>query len=173
VVAWGKIFLAAQRGEKIPVTWALNAQGAPTDDPHEAMAGLLLPVGGYKGYGLALVMEILGSVLAGATFGPDMAPMSDDTAPQDVGHFFMALDVNQFLPLGIFRQRMGRLIKEHRSVPRRTGIERIYLPGEIEHELRARRLVDGIPLEPHMIKALTALGEQLDVEFPLPLARRG
>jgi LDH2 family malate/lactate/ureidoglycolate dehydrogenase len=173
VVAWGKIFLAAQRGEKIPVTWALNAEGAPTDDPHEAMVGLLLPVGGYKGYGLALVMEILGSVLAGATFGSDMAPMSHDAAPQDVGHFFMALDINQFLPLEIFRERIGRLVKEHRGVPRRTGIERIYLPGEIEHELRARRLSDGIPLEPYIIKALIALGEELDVEFPPPLAGRG
>jgi LDH2 family malate/lactate/ureidoglycolate dehydrogenase len=93
--------------------------------------------------------------------------MSDDTAPQDVGHFFMAIDVNQFLPLEIFRERMGRLIKEHRSVPRRTGIERIYLPGEIEHELRARRLFDGIPLEPYIVKALTALGGELDVELGL------
>jgi len=171
VVAWGKIFLAAQRGEKIPITWALNAEGAPTEDPHEAMAGLLLPVGGYKGYGLALVMEILSSVLVGAAFGSNMAPMSDDSATQDIGHFFMALDIGHFMPLDAFRERMAQLLSEHRGVPRGAGVERIYLPGEMEHERRMQRLTGGIPLEPYVIKALTTLGQELDLDTT-PLAPR-
>ena len=169
VVAWGKIFLAAQRGERIPITWALGADGTPTEDPHEAMAGLLLPVGGYKGYGLATVMEILSSVLVGATFGADMAPMSDDSASQDVGHFFMALDIGHFMPLDAFRERMAHLIREHRGVPRGAGVERIYLPGEIEHDRRVQRLGAGIPLEPYVITALMALGKELDLDTT-PLA---
>jgi ureidoglycolate dehydrogenase (NAD+) len=169
VVAWGKIFLAAQRGEKIPITWALDANGTPTEDPHEAMAGLLLPFGGYKGYGLATVMEILSSVLAGATFGSNMVPMSDDSATQDVGHFFMALNIDHFMPLDTFRERMAQLLSEHREVPRANGVERIYLPGEMEHEKRMQRLTAGIPLESHVIEALTALGRELELDTT-PLA---
>jgi LDH2 family malate/lactate/ureidoglycolate dehydrogenase len=167
VVAWGKIFLAAQRGEKIPEGWALGADGKSTDDPHQAMAGLLLPVGGYKGYGLAMVMEILASVLAGATFGSGMAPMSDDSAAQDVGHLLMALDIAHFLPLADFRRRMADLIGEHRAVPLASGVERIWLPGEMEHEKRLERLKNGIPLEPYIVEALAAVGRDLkmDVAF--------
>jgi len=164
VVAWGKIFLAAQRGESIPATWALNLAGEPTEDPNEAMAGLLLPVGGYKGYGLALVMEILSSVLVGATFGLRVPPMTDATAAQDTGHFFLALDIGHFMAPDAFQQRMVDLIAEHRGVPRANGVERIYLPGEIEHLKRQQRVRFGIPLEPYVIDALTRLGEELSLD---------
>jgi LDH2 family malate/lactate/ureidoglycolate dehydrogenase len=164
VVAWGKIFLAAQRGENIPPTWALNTSGEPTEDPHEAMAGLLLPVGGYKGYGLALVMEILSSVLVGATFGLDMPPMADAAATQDTGHFFLALDIDHFMPLATFKQRMANLIAEHRGVPRAPGVDRIYLPGEIEHLKRTQRLGSGIPLEDYITQALRRLGAELELD---------
>jgi LDH2 family malate/lactate/ureidoglycolate dehydrogenase len=164
VVAWGKIFLAAQRGENIPSTWALNEAGEPTEDPHEAMAGLLLPVGGYKGYGLALVMEILSSVLVGATFGSSVPPMTDPAAAQDTGHFFMAIDITSFMPLDTFQQRMTSLIAEHRGVPRARGVDRIYLPGEIEYLKRVERLTSGIPLDAYVVEALTRLGAELDLD---------
>jgi len=168
VVAWGKIFLAAQRGEQIPATWALNAAGEPTTDPHAAMAGVLLPVGGYKGYGLALVMQILSSVLSGATFGPTMPPMSDPAVVQGHGHFFMALAIEHFIPLAEFRQSMTRVVAEQRAVPLAKGVERIYLPGEIEHHKRQQRLQNGIPLEAYVINALTEVGAELGLE-PLDL----
>jgi LDH2 family malate/lactate/ureidoglycolate dehydrogenase len=164
VVAWGKIFLAAQRGEKIPSTWALNPAGEPTDDPHAAMAGLLLPFGGYKGYGLAVIMEILSSVLVGATFGLGVPPMTDLTAGQDVGHFFMALDIEHFLPQAEFQQRITTLLNEHRGVPLAPGVERVYLPGEIEHLKRVERLQSGIPLEPYVVEALIGLGEEMGLD---------
>lgn len=167
VVAWGKIFLAAQRSEKIPATWALNPAGEPTENPHEAMAGLLLPVGGYKGYGLALVVEILSSVLSGATFGLRMPPMADEAATQDMGHFFMALDIDQFIPLAEFRQRMAELVAEHREIPLAKGVERIYLPGELEYLRRKERLASGIPLELYIVEALTQLGEELGLDSSL------
>jgi LDH2 family malate/lactate/ureidoglycolate dehydrogenase len=167
VVAWGKIFLAAQRGEQIPATWALSPNGTPTDDPHEAMAGLLLPVGGYKGYGLALVMEILSSVLVGATFGAGMQPISDETASQDVGHFMMALEISHFMSPDEFRKRMVYLIAEQRSVPLAAGVDRIYLPGEIEHLNRTQRLESGILLEPYVITALRQLGDELNLDTTL------
>ncbi|PYV87012.1 MAG: lactate dehydrogenase [Acidobacteria bacterium] len=164
VVAWGKIFLAAQRGEKIPSSWAFNAAGEPTEDPQEAMAGLLMPVGGYKGYGLALVMEILSGVLTGAAFGLSIPPMADETASQGHGHFFMALDIAQFMPLTEFQERMDVLIAQQREVPLAKGVERIYLPGEIEHFKREQRLKTGIPLEPYVIEALAQLGVEMDLD---------
>jgi LDH2 family malate/lactate/ureidoglycolate dehydrogenase len=164
VVAWGKIFLAAQRGEKIPATWAISANGEPTDDPHEAMAGLLLPVGGYKGYGLALVMEALAGVLSGATFGLRVPPMSDDTVTQDFGHFFLALNIAHFIPLGEFQERMALLIDEHRGVPLAKGVARVYLPGEPEALKRAERLERGIPLQPSIVDSLVQLGEELGLD---------
>lgn len=164
VMAWGKIFLAAKRNEKIPSTWALNPAGESTEDPNEAMAGLLLPVGEYKGYGLALVMEVLSSVLAGATFGLSVVPMADASVAQDVGHFFMAIDIDHFMPQIEFQQRMDTLIQEHRDVPRRPGVERIYLPGEIEHLKRVERLKSGIPLDPYVVEGLTRLGQELQLD---------
>jgi LDH2 family malate/lactate/ureidoglycolate dehydrogenase len=164
VVAWGKIFLAAQRGEKIPSTWAFNAAGEPTDDPHEAVAGLLMPVGGYKGYGLALVMEILSGVLTGAAFGLSMPPMADETTSQGHGHFFMAFDIGQFLPLADFQERMDRLIAQQREVPLAKGVEHIYLPGEIEHLKREQRLKTGIPLEPHVMEGLAQLAVEMNLD---------
>ncbi len=164
VVAWGKIFLAAQRNEKIPPTWALDPAGAATDDPHAAMQGLLLPAGGYKGYGLALVIEVLCGVLTGATFGLSVPPMTDDTTAQDFGHFFMALDVDQFMPVDEFRRRMGILVAEHRAVPLAAGVDRVYLPGEIEHLKREERLKSGIPLETYVLAALAQLGQELELD---------
>jgi LDH2 family malate/lactate/ureidoglycolate dehydrogenase len=163
VVAWGKIFLAAQRGEKIPPTWALDAAGEPTEDPHAAMQGLLLPVGAYKGYGLALGIEALCAVLTGAKFGLGVPPMTDDAAPQDFGHFFLALDINRFMPLDEFQQRMAKLMAEHREVPLLKGVDRIYLPGEIEHLKRDQRLKSGIPLETYVVESLAQLGKALDL----------
>jgi LDH2 family malate/lactate/ureidoglycolate dehydrogenase len=163
VVAWGKIFLAAQRGEKIPPTWALNATGEPTEDPHEAMAGVLLPVGGYKGYGLALVMQVLSSVLSGATFGPTMPPMADPALSQGHGHFFLALDIAHFIPLAEFRQGMAQMVAEQRDAPLAKGVDRIYLPGEIEHGKRQQRLLHGVPLEAYVVQSLVQLGQELGV----------
>jgi LDH2 family malate/lactate/ureidoglycolate dehydrogenase len=165
VVAWGKIFLAAQRGEKIPPTWALNAEGEATDDPQAAMAGVLLPVGGYKGYGLALMMQVLSSVLSGATFGPTMPPMADPSVSQGHGHFFLALDIEHVIPLADFRRNMAQMVAEQRAVPLAKGVERIYLPGEIEQIKRQERLTTGIPLEPYVLAALAQVGEELGLEI--------
>jgi LDH2 family malate/lactate/ureidoglycolate dehydrogenase len=165
VVAWGKIFLAAQRGEKIPSTWALDAEGEATDDPQAAMAGVLLPVGGYKGYGLALIMQVLSSVLSGATFGPTMPPMSDPSLSQGHGHFFLALDIAHFIGLADFRRSMAQMVAEQRAAPLAKGVERIYLPGEIEHRKRQERLLAGIPLEPYVLAALVQVGEELGLEL--------
>lgn len=165
VVAWGKIFLAAQRGEAIPPTWAFDARGQPTTDPRRAMVGMLQPVGGYKGYGLALVMEVLGGVLSGARFGLDIPPMEDDSASQAYGHFLLALDIAHFMSPETFQTRIERLVAEHREVPPAAGVRRTYLPGEIEHLKREENLRVGIPLEPHALQTLKDVGAELELDI--------
>jgi LDH2 family malate/lactate/ureidoglycolate dehydrogenase len=164
VVAWGKIFLAAQRNEQIPSAWALGPAGEPTNNPHTAMAGLLLPVGGYKGYGLALVMEVLCGVLSGASFGLTAPLMSDERASQDFGHFFLALNIAHFMLIDEFQERIARLVAEHRSAPVAPESERTYLPGEIEHLKRQTRLAQGIPLDSYIVRSLIQLGDELDLQ---------
>jgi ureidoglycolate dehydrogenase (NAD+) len=127
------------------------------------MAGVLLPVGGYKGYGLALVMQVLSSVLSGATFGPTMHPMADPTRSQGHGHFFLALDIAHFIPLAEFRQGMAQMVAEQQAAPLAKGVDRIYLPGEIEHGKRQQRLQHGIPLEAYVVQSLVQLGQELGV----------
>jgi LDH2 family malate/lactate/ureidoglycolate dehydrogenase len=158
-VAWGKIYLAARAGQKIPLDWATDQEGQPTDDPDVGLEGLMLPLGGHKGYGLALMIEILCSTLTGAAYGPEIVN------GQNIGHCFIAIDVGRFLPLEVFQIRLGQLVDEVRHSKPLTGVSRIYVPGQIEAETMARRRRTGIPIPADLVAELTALGEQAGVPF--------
>jgi LDH2 family malate/lactate/ureidoglycolate dehydrogenase len=150
VVAGGKLDVAAIRGEKIPLGWATDGEGNPTDDPLVARRGLLLPVGGPKGYGLALMLDVLAGVLTGARFGGGLGPRGS-------GQFFLALAVEGFMPIAEFKARMDEVIDQlHHSAPA-PGSERIYVPGEIEYEKSRAREAEGIPLEGAILEQLNAL----------------
>src|SRR6266545_6482615 len=112
-VAWGKIFVAQQEKRKIPVTWALDRHGVPTDDPGAAAhQGLIQPFGGYKGYGLSLLIDILTGVLSGGGFSTHVKTLYKEVATgSDVAHTCAALRIDAFLPLGEFRQRMDAIIQ--------------------------------------------------------------
>ncbi len=163
VAAIGKIVLAAKKGEEIPPGWAADKEGRVTTDPRAALEGVLLPIGGYKGYGLALMVDVLAGVLAGAAFGPHVSNLRKLEAPQDVGHFFAALDIRAFLDYGEFVARMERLVREIKEAPRAAGVERIYLPGEIEWEHEERRRREGIPLAAEVLQELRSLGRKYRV----------
>lgn len=169
VTAAGRILLAQKRGQKIPLGWATDAEGNPTDDPATALAGLLLPMAGYKGYALALMIDILAGVLSGAASGPRIGHMYRDfDRPQNVGDLFAAIDIAQIQPLEQFTARIEEMVDEIHSGRRAPGVERIYVPGEIEAETRARRLAEGIPLDEDVAADLRALGEEMGVAFPSP-----
>lgn len=163
VAAIGKIVLAAKKGEKIPSTWATDREGRPTTDPAAAVSGALLPMGGYKGYGLALMVDVLSGILAGAAFGPYVGNLRRLEAPQNVGHFFAALNISAFLELEEFFEGMERLVRDVRQAPRAAGEGRIYLPGEIEWEWEERRKREGIPVPAEVLEELRALGERYGV----------
>lgn len=167
VVAIGKIALAAKKGERIPIDWALDASGNPTVDPAAVMSGgTLLPLGRYKGYGLALMVDVLSGILSGAAFGPYVSNLRRLDAPQDVGHFFAALNIPAFLEPQEFFEDMERLVRDIKNARLAAGKEEIYLPGEIEWNLEEKRRREGIPVPEEVLAELRALGERYRVDLP-------
>ena len=161
--ARGKILLAAKNDEPIPEGWALTKEGYPTTDPHEAWEGILLPAAGPKGSGLAMMVDILSGVLTGASFGATMPRMYADPSPQMLGHFFVAVDVEAFMPLKEFRERMGvreEQTRESRPVP---GSDRVLMPGDLEAERHAQHSREGIVISPAVHAELLELAERLGV----------
>ncbi len=126
-------------------------------------------IGDHKGYGLALVLEVLTGVLTGAGFGRAHSPeqLAAPGAQHDLGHLFGVLNPAVFMPQSQFLARMEQLRQEVVQTPRAPGVERIYLPGELEHERRETRLRDGIPVHDETPMALQELGDGLGIEVPV------
>jgi LDH2 family malate/lactate/ureidoglycolate dehydrogenase len=155
VAARGKIRLAEKRGEEIPLGYALDAQGRPTTDPTEALKGVVLPIGGPKGSGLSMLMDIFGGVLSGAGFAGDVADQYKVyDRPQNVGHFFLAMRPDLFVPMAEYRARMDTLVERIRACPKAEGFSEILLPGEIEAREEEKRRKNGIPYGAAEIEAL-------------------
>ena len=157
VAARGKIRRAERRGESIPLGYALDAQGRPTTDPKAALGGVVLPIGGYKGSGLSMLMDILGGVISGAGFAGGVADQYKTyDRPQNVGHFFLALKPDLFIPEADYRARMDTLFERVRACPKAEGFDEILVPGEPEVRLEAEHRRSGIPYAPSEIATLQA-----------------
>jgi LDH2 family malate/lactate/ureidoglycolate dehydrogenase len=156
VAARGKIRRAERRGEQIPMGYALDAEGRPTTDPKAALAGgVVLPIGTYKGSGLAMFMDIFGGVISGASFGGDVGDQTTTfDRPQDVGHFFLAMKPNLFVSEDDYRKRMDTLIERVRAAPTAEGFGEVLLPGEPEDRFEATRRKAGIPYAASEVAAL-------------------
>ncbi|MDF2959950.1 MAG: putative oxidoreductase YjmC [Paenibacillus sp.] len=167
VVARGKIIVSAQKDESIPHGWAIDKDGNPTTDPNKALVGSVLPVGGAKGYGLSMFIDILSGVLTGAGYGKYVNNMYENwQQPQNVGHLFIAIDINRFLPIDLFKARMDMYIRELKAEPKAPGVQEILIPGEIEHRLTIERQLNGILLPAKLIQELKEIGERYGVNFP-------
>jgi LDH2 family malate/lactate/ureidoglycolate dehydrogenase len=165
--AAGKLELAARQGKSIPPGWALDERAQATLDPRTAQtARRLLPLGGsreggsHKGYGLAILVEILCGALTGT-----MTALNADQDPR--GHFFGVIRLDSFRPADEFKKDMDRLIHELRSTPPIEGQERVYVAGEIEFETAEERAERGVPLLPSVLKGLRDVSEQLGVPYDL------
>lgn len=164
VVARGKIVLMDLAGQTIPEGWAIDSAGRPTTNAAAALQGAVLPVGGYKGAGLAMVIDILCGVLSGAAFGPHIVNLYDEgDQVQNLGHFFAALDVSCFTPVEEFEARLDEMVRDVRRQPRQPGVERIYVPGEIEHERTQKSLRDGVPLNDAGLREMDTLAQRLGI----------
>ncbi|KAF2763015.1 malate/L-lactate dehydrogenase [Pseudovirgaria hyperparasitica] len=167
VAARGKIYKAKRRGEKIPLDWALDAQGRPTDDPAAALEGVMLPMGGPKGSALAIMMDVFSGVFSGAAFAGHVTNPYDPSKPADVGHFLVAIKPDLFMSMKEFEDRMQYLYKRVTESEKAQGVEQIFFPGEIEQRVRRERLQSGIPYAEAEIEALNDEALKVGVS-PLP-----
>lgn len=166
VVARGAVILAAKKGDPIPPTWAVNEEGEPTTDPKEALKGALMPLGGHKGFGLAMAIEILSAALAGGPFGPHVGELyNNPNTPQAVSHFFAAFKVENFRPVADFKAEVDAMIREVKAQPLAKGFSKIMVAGEPEHLTEADRRINGIPLSDAVINDLKKMADQADVDF--------
>ncbi|KXH44236.1 malate/L-lactate dehydrogenase [Colletotrichum nymphaeae SA-01] len=154
VAARGKIYKAKRRGEKIPLDWALDSEGRPTDDPTAALGGVMLPMGGPKGSALAIMMDVFSGVFSGSAFAGHVTNPYDPSKPADVGHFLVAIKPDLFMSLDDFRERMDYLYQRVVGSDKAAGVDRIYFPGEIEQLQQQEREKTGIPLVQAEIDAL-------------------
>jgi LDH2 family malate/lactate/ureidoglycolate dehydrogenase len=167
IAARGHIRLAEAAGRPIPEGWALDAEGRPTTDPAAALSGVMLPFAGAKGSGLAMLVDILGGVLAGSGFAGSVRDWNADfTGPADVGHFFLVLKVEAFMPLPEFEARMETAIARLHALPPAAGFDAVRYPGERAGAAEAAHRRDGLPLDAAVQQALAAEGPG----FPAPLA---
>jgi len=160
----GKIRVFHQKGFPIPDGWAFDAAGRPTTDAGAALDGLLQPIGGYKGTGLAIIMGVLSTFLAGASFGTELGNMVDGPKPGADGHFFLALNVRTFVEPAIFKRRVDALVREIRTSRPAPGVDRLYAPGEMEAETERRYRGEGVPLNAVTLRGIRAMAARVGVE---------
>jgi L-2-hydroxycarboxylate dehydrogenase (NAD+) len=164
VAAYGKVKAKAKRGETMPEGWMIDRQGQPLLDPTRAHDGFLLPIGGHKGYGLALMVGLLAGTLQGAAMGRDVIDFNQDhTTPTNTGQAILVIDLKAFGEPDDFKHAVDRLVRDIRSSERLPGVERIWLPGEQSDARRDRYTTAGIPIAQAILSELDQLAGQLGV----------
>ena len=169
LVAQGKVILAEKEGRKVPLGWGLDKEGKETTDPKEILhGGTLLPFGGAKGYGIALMIELLTACLANGSKSTEMGRMYDYTRTQETGFVMGALDVSKVMPFVQFTSRVDGIISEIKGSPKAAGVSEIYVPGEIEDRKYKAALQEGLELSQTLVEELCKVGQACDVAFPWP-----
>ena len=163
VVAKGKIHVAEEEGRSIPDDWAIDEEGRPVTDPEDVHA--LRPVGGPKGYGLGLLVDVCSGLLSGMGPSPEVDSLYDDySKPQRVGHFVGAIDVSAFRDVEAFKRDVGTVIDDLKSIRTTDDVSEVKLPGELEADTMRERRREGIPLGPGTLDSLRQVGERHDVD---------
>jgi L-2-hydroxycarboxylate dehydrogenase (NAD+) len=165
VAAYGKVKAKAQRGELMPEGWMIDRNGQPLTDPRRAEEGFLLPIGGYKGYGLALVIGLLAGTLNGAAMGRDLVDFNhDDRSATNTGQAIVAIDVAAFGDVASFKAQVDALAQTLRTSQRMPTVDRIWLPGEQSNAKRRRYGVEGIPIATELLRTLDRLAEDMQID---------
>jgi LDH2 family malate/lactate/ureidoglycolate dehydrogenase len=164
VAASGKIRTLAQRGEPMPEGWMVGRDGKPLTDPKRQHEGFMLPIGGPKGYGLAMALGLLAGSLNGAAFGKDVVDMTRDTGrPTNTGQFIAAISVAAFADVAGFKASVDEVFRTIRSSETLPGHDDIRIPGERRGDLLAERSQNGVPLHPKLVEALSEIARELDI----------
>ncbi len=157
VAARGKMRKLRDAGEPMPLGWALDVEGQPTTDPQAGLDGFIQFIGGHKGYGMALAVDILGGLLSGGRFLDDVGDMWTEKEPQGIGHFFLTINPTPILGRKIYEERMNVFCdKVKESTPFEEDGE-VLLPGELEYRTMETRRLDGIPLTPKLLDTVKRL----------------
>ena len=162
VAAYGKVKAKAKAGEMMPPGWMIDREGRPLLDPRRADEGFLLPIGGHKGFGLALVVGLLAGTLQGAAMGRDVIDFNKDhVSTTNTGQAILVIDLRAFGDPAAFKAQVDRLVRDLRDGERMGGVERIWLPGEQSHQRRLRYREQGIPVSAGVVADLAALSAEL------------
>lgn len=165
-VAKGKIYVALSKGDKIPDNWAFDANGKPTTDPQEALKGTLYPLGGYKGFGLAMLIDIISGLLTGSSWGPDVGSLHNTLdRGQDVGIVFIAINITDLMPIKEYNEKINCYIEKMKSVPRSDDNVEIMFPGEPEQRRMEERLKNGIPINDKTYEEVIELAKEYNINF--------
>jgi L-2-hydroxycarboxylate dehydrogenase (NAD+) len=182
VVPRGKLEVFDRLGKPLPLGWAVDERGIPTTDTKKvlenmtnAAGGGVLPLGGagedysgHKGYGMSVLVDIFSGVLSGAAYGPYVATKRDPNQKfSNVGHFFGAVKVENFLPLDQFKKTMDKMISGLKNSNKAEGEKRIFIHGEKEFEKWEEYKKNGLPLEEKVFNALKKLSEELNLKFDI------
>jgi LDH2 family malate/lactate/ureidoglycolate dehydrogenase len=162
--AHGRMQVYRQKGIPIPEGWAFDKEGRPTTDIDEALEGLVQPIGMYKGIGLAMAAGILSTLLSGAGYGTESGNMVDGPIPGRDGQFYLALNIAAFADVATFKARMDKIMREYRSTRLAPGVERVWVPGEMEAELERRQREEGVPLNAATVQDIRDVAAQLGVD---------
>jgi L-2-hydroxycarboxylate dehydrogenase (NAD+) len=163
--AFGKIRLKAQRGEPMPEGWMIDREGKPLTDPKRASEGFLVPIGGPKGYGLALMIGLLAGTLNGAAFGRDVVDyIVDSKTPSNTGQSIVALDIAAFADVQSFKLEVDEVWDVMKSSPTLPGVDEVRLPGERSEQIYRERVTHGVPLSEGQRKILDELAERLGIQ---------
>jgi len=174
----GKIEVAARAEKLVPEGWVIDADGKPLTDPVQALADFgkataaLLPLGGageemagYKGYDLATMVEILSASLCAGLFMKDLLGFAPDGSrrPYMLGHFFLAIDIEHFIPLAVSRSITGQIMRALQGARKAPGESRVYVAGEKEHEKMAQVREQGVPVNPNLRRELQTVRDELNI----------
>jgi LDH2 family malate/lactate/ureidoglycolate dehydrogenase len=164
VAAYGKVKAKAQRGEQMPEGWMIDREGRPLTDPKRADEGFLMPIGGYKGYGLAMIVGLLAGTLNGAAMGSEVIDFNKDQATiTNTGQAILVIDPDAFGDIAGFKARVDQLVRELRASERMPGVDRIWVPGEQSHARKLANERDGIALPAALRTQLDAFARELGI----------
>ena len=167
-VARGKINVAEIEGRPIPEGWAIDSEGRSTTDATQALRGSVLPFGEYKGYGIAMIIDILCGILSGSAYGTHVGALwNNPKTTQNLGLTFMVIDVSSFMDPGEFKAQTDRMIEELKTSKRAKGVDEIFVPGEIEHRNLERNEKRGITIGQGVLNDLKELKESFAIDYEL------
>lgn len=165
IVSYGTVKKYVMQDKALPEGWLVSKRdGSPVTDPRRTSEGLLLPIGGHKGSGLALVLGILAGTLNNAAFGSEVVDFNADNSTEtNTGHFILALDVERFMPMAVFANLLKGQLDELRGDTPLPGVEEIRMPGDQRAVRREERRERGVPIPPPLQRQLDELAGQLGI----------